>query len=126
MTEQDGQRIVGFYTLSAYSVRFHDFPEDLRKMLPRYDTLPAFLIGRIAVDERYKGQRLGEKLLLDALQRCTLYREPIAALAVIVDAIDEKAASFYRRYDFQPFPNLPLKLFIRMKLLDSLFKARRM
>ena len=100
MTEQDEQRIVGFYTLSAYSVRFHDFPEDLQKMLPRYETLPAFLIGRLAVDERYKGQRLGERLLLDALQRCTLYREPIAALAVIVDAIDEKAASFYRKVRF--------------------------
>jgi GNAT superfamily N-acetyltransferase len=123
MTEQDEERIVGFYTLSAYSVRIHDFPEDLQKKLPRYETLPAFLIGRLAVDERYRGQRLGEKLLLDALQRCTLYREPIAALAVIVDAMDEKAASFYRRYDFQPFPNLPLKLFIRMRLLDSLFKA---
>ena len=77
------------------------------------------------MDERYKGQGLGEKLLLDALRRCTLYREPIAALAVIVDAVDEKAANFYRRYDFQPFPNLPLKLFICMKLLDSLFGTSR-
>lgn len=120
----DGKEIKGFYTLSAYGVKAATFPAELKKNFPNYEILPAYLLGRLAVANCYKGQGLGEKLLLDALRRCVMGRQLIAALAVIVDAIDDTAAEFYKRYDFQAFPNNPRKLFIRMKPLVRLFENK--
>lgn len=113
--------IQGYYTLCAYGVRSDYFPPALQAKLPRYDTLPAYLIGRLAVDARYKGTGLGGRLLMDALSRCVRQHEHMAAMAVIVDAINEEAANFYRHFDFQPFPNTPQKLFVSMKVVKRLF-----
>lgn len=76
---------------------------------------------RLAVAERYKGQGLGKLLLVDALHICVRSQDMVAAMAVVVDALDERAANFYKHYDFQPFPNQPLKLFIKMSLLSKMF-----
>lgn len=117
----DGKTIKGYYTLSAYSIRSETFPPEIRKHWPRYDSLPAYLLGRLAVDENYKGQGLGKLLLVSALRQCVQQHQAIAATAVVVDAIDDKAAAFYQHYHFEPFPNTPGKLFIRMKLLLEMF-----
>jgi predicted GNAT family N-acyltransferase len=77
------------------------------------------LLGRLAVDTRYRGRRLGELVLLDALKRALRYSSQIAALAVVVDAIDETAASFYERYGFQHLTDDPRRLFIAMKTIED-------
>lgn len=114
------QDIKGYYTLAPYSIQSDHYPEALRKKLPRYDMLPAYILGRLAVHEDYRGQHIGEDLLFDALERCV---KSIAAMAVVVDAIDDNAVNFYKRYDFQEFPNTPRKLFIPMTLLSKMFKG---
>lgn len=104
--------IIGYYSLSAFRVETTRLPEKLTKRLPRYDALPAILLGRLAVDSRYRGQRFGERLLVSALRHSKQISTQLGALAVVVDAKDESAANFYERYDFRRFQDKPLNLFL--------------
>jgi len=117
----DHKTIVGYYTLSAFSVNLQDLPDDVRKKLPAYPLVPVTLLGRLAVDVRYRGKGAGEFLLSDALERAFTQSSQIAAAAVVVDAIDEKAAAFYRHFDFTDFPDKPGRLFITMKTIVDIF-----
>lgn len=119
MTE--GLTVVGYYTLSAYSIHPGELPEQLAHKLPRYPQLPATLIGRLAVDSRYQRQGLGEELLLDALERAFDSATRVASLAVVVEADNERASKWYRGYGFMPFPDHPNKLFLPMKTIQQLF-----
>jgi GNAT superfamily N-acetyltransferase len=104
--------IVGFYRLSTYTLALGHLPEDLARKLPRYDAIPAARIGRLARDERVRGQRVGELLLADALRRILSAARAVAVFAVVVNAKDDTAAAFYRRFGFQPFPLHPRRLFL--------------
>jgi ribosomal protein S18 acetylase RimI-like enzyme len=106
----DGQRIVGYYTLASASVRLADLPSSTGKKLPRYPTVPAVRMGRLAVDQEFVGQGLGGALLADALHRAA--RSEIAAFALIVDAKDKVAARFYQHHGFIELPDTPLTLFL--------------
>ncbi|HET8648850.1 MAG TPA: GNAT family N-acetyltransferase [Gemmatimonadales bacterium] len=116
-----GAEIAGYYTLAATSVLLSDLPPAVAKRLPKYPAVPAILIGRLAVALNYRGQGLGELLLIDALRRSLQSSETIGATAVVTDAKDEEAASFYRRYDFQQCEGMPRRLFIPMGTVAQLF-----
>jgi hypothetical protein len=62
--------------------------------------MPVALIGRLAIDHRAQGRRLGEKQLLDALPRVVDAASILGCMGVIVDAKDEDAERFYAKYDF--------------------------
>lgn len=106
----DAQRIAGYYTLASASVLLSDLPSDLGKKLPRYPAIPAIRMGRLAIDQHFKGLGLGAALLADALARAA--RSEIAAYALIVDAKDDTAAAFYRHHGFIALPSDPLTLFL--------------
>ncbi|MBI2761724.1 MAG: GNAT family N-acetyltransferase [Chloroflexi bacterium] len=108
--------VAGYYTLSATSVVAASLPIEVTKRLPRYPLLPAVLLGRLAVDSRYRGRGFGELLLGDALQRC-LDSTQVAAMAVIVDAKDAAARTFYERYGFQRLADNEFRLFIQMSTI---------
>jgi GNAT superfamily N-acetyltransferase len=108
----DRYGIVGFYSLSSFTLAITDLPPHHAKRLPRYDKIPAALIGRLARDERVRGEGIGELLLADAVRRLLGAARSLAVFAIVVDAKDEKAASFYRDFGFAPFPNQPLRLFM--------------
>lgn len=108
----DGERIAGFYSLGAFSLGLDALPEELSSKLPRYDAIPAALIGRLARDERYRGEGVGEMLLTDAINRTLLAARNLAIYAIVVDAKNVRAADFYRTYGFQPFPLDPERLFV--------------
>lgn len=91
--------VLGFYTLSMASAESAQVAKVLEKKLPKYP-MPVALIGRLAVDQRAQGRRLGEKLLLDALRRVVDASAVIGCTGIIVDAKDEGAARFYAKYDF--------------------------
>jgi predicted GNAT family N-acyltransferase len=116
--------IAGYYTLSSTAVRLADVPETTRKRLPRYPLVPATLLGRLAVDQTDRGHGLGERLLIDALQRSLIASRSVASVAVIVDAKDSSGATFYARYGFIAFPDEPLRLFLPMKTIAAL-EAKR-
>ena len=91
--------VLGFYTLSMALVASADIAAMLRKSLPKYP-MPVALIGRLAVDERARGRRLGEHLLIDALARVVGAADVIGCLGIMVDAKDDEAERFYAKYDF--------------------------
>jgi len=104
--------VVGFYCISAYAIAFDALPDPLSRSLPRYDEIPAALIGRLARDERVRGRGIGERLLVDALQRIVEASRTLASFAIVVDAKDDRAAAFYAAYGFRPFPSRPNRLFL--------------
>ena len=106
----DRQRIAGYYTLASESLLLADLPASTGKKLPRYPTVPAVRMGRLAVDRAFKGQGLGGALLADALDRAA--RSEIAAFALMVDAKDEAATAFYRHHGFIALPDSARTLFL--------------
>ncbi len=112
--------IVGYYTLSATAISLADLPSEVSRKLPRYPLVPATLLGRLAVDMRFRGKGLGRFLLADALFRAT--RSEIASFAVIADAKDDAARTFYQRESFLSLPDQPMKLFLPMADIGRLFK----
>ncbi|MDP2783593.1 MAG: GNAT family N-acetyltransferase [Sulfurimicrobium sp.] len=112
------QRIAGYYTLASASLLLSDLPANIEKKLPRYPSVPAVRMGRLAVDQNFKGQGLGGALLADALDRAI--RSEIAAYALVVDAKDELAAAFYRHHGFIALPDAPLTLFLPLATVREL------
>jgi GNAT superfamily N-acetyltransferase len=112
--------ILGYYTLSSYGIDTGELPPDVARKLPRYPLIPATLLGRLAVDKRHQGEGIGEFLLMDALHRSLAQSVQIAA-AVVVEAIDERAAQFYQHFGFTRFPSSADRLFILTKTVRALF-----
>ena len=120
----DHKTIAGFYTLSQYAVDLGELPEEISKKMPRYPMVSATLLGRLAVSERFRGQRLGERLLMDALHRALQSSKQIASAAVVVDAKDDQAVAFYRKYGFIDLPKIEKRLFLPMGTIAQLFSEK--
>lgn len=112
------QRIAGYYTLSSASLLLAELPTDMGRKLPRYPTIPAIRMGRLAIDQPYQGQGLGAALLADALERSL--RSEIAAYAMVVDAKNDSAAAFYRHHGFTALPDSTLTLFLPLAVVRRL------
>jgi GNAT superfamily N-acetyltransferase len=106
----DARRIAGYYTLAATSVALDALPPEVAKRLPRYPVVPAVLIGRLAVAAEYQRQGLGSSLIADAVIRTE--RLGIGAYALIVDAKDERARTFYQASGFALIPGESRRLFL--------------
>jgi len=87
-----------------------ELPSSTGKKLPRYPTVPMVRMGRLAVDQAFRGQGLGSALLADALGRAA--RSEMAAHALMVDAKDAGAANFYQHHGFIALPDSPRTLFL--------------
>lgn len=121
LTEPPAREVVGYYTLSSGSVGHDQWPPELAKRLPRYPQMPVTLLGRLAVDANHQGRGYGRRLLMDALYRSWQASHQVASMAVIVDAIDQKARGFYQGYDFILFPDHENRLFLPMASIMTLF-----
>ncbi len=104
-------KILGFYTLSAAHIDVQQLSDIERKKLPRYP-VPCFRMGRLARDNESHGAGSGEVLIGCAVDRCLHARSLVGAYALLVDAKDEKAKSFYERYGFIPCADAPLTLYL--------------
>jgi ribosomal protein S18 acetylase RimI-like enzyme len=97
--------IAAWYTISAASIPLVDLPPDETKRLPRYPTVPAVRIGRLAVDQRFQGRGLGAALLADAAIRAL--RANAAAFTLLVDAKNDQAVAFYQHFGFRTLASQP-------------------
>ena len=109
-------KVLGYYTLNATSFSKDSLPEAEAKHLPHYP-IPAALLGRLAVDHSSQGQGLGRYLLFDAFHRVLQVADTLAVYALVVDAKDDEARSFYEHYGFLRFPETPTRLFIAIETL---------
>ena len=102
--------VAAYYTMASASIPTPDLPAEERKRLPRYPTMPAVRIGRLAVDIKYRNLGLGRILIMDATAK-TLNAAP-ASYALLVDAKDDKAESFYQKHGFRNLTDMPCVLFL--------------
>jgi GNAT superfamily N-acetyltransferase len=117
----DGRAIAGFYTLSQYSILSSEIPEALSRKLPKYDQIPATLIGRLARHTAHRKTGVGDLLLADALRRCSEISKQAASWAVIAEAKNESGTIFYKKWGFEAFPSQPLKLFLPIVTIEKMF-----
>lgn len=113
-------RVIGYYTLAAGAVAFERLPSDAARKLPQHP-VPVVLLARLAVDQSFQGQGLGEGLLLDALQRSLALATDLGIHAVEVDALDA-AAAFYRKYGFIALLDDPLHLYLPMATAEQVLE----
>jgi GNAT superfamily N-acetyltransferase len=104
-------KILGFYTLSAAQVGADQLTGAERRKLPRYP-VPCFRMGRLARDIEHRGAGLGEVLIGCAVDRCLHARSLVGSYALLVDAKNESAKSFYERYGFVPCVDAPMTLYL--------------
>jgi GNAT superfamily N-acetyltransferase len=118
-------RIAGFYGVAPAAVIAVGLPRSIRTGQPP-NPVPCVLLGQLATDLDYRGRGLGAALLADALRRCVTGAAQIGGRAVVVKAIDDRAAAFYRRYGFIPARDDPHTLFRSIQdIAASLAMARR-
>src|SRR5216683_2971620 len=102
--------VAAYYTISAASIPLVNLPPDETKRLPRYPTVPAVRIGRLAVDQRFQGRGLGAALLADAATRAL--KADAAAFTLLVDAKNDQAIAFYQRFGFRILASQRRTLFL--------------
>ncbi len=112
------KRVIGYYTLAAGAVAFDNLPSAASRKLPKHP-VPVVLLARLAVDQSAQSNRLGEGLLLDALQRALDVSSGLGIHAVEVDALVDAAATFYVKYGFTPLVDDPLHLYIPITTLKE-------
>ena len=117
----DETTIVGYHSLSSTRLDLGELPNDLSKKFPSYEEgVPATLIGRLVVDDRWRGKGYGKWLLIDALERVHRSSAEIGSAFVLVRAKDDTAVRFYQKYGFTPLPDDPRRLFLPMKTVADL------
>ena len=121
MVDPGANTVAGYYTLTNYQVAVEELPPEITRRIP-YADVPATLIGRLALDLKYQGQGLARLLLMDALNRSFQNSSRVASLAVVVDAIDDRASTIYQHYGFIPFSNHASRLFLPMDTIKKLFE----
>src|ERR1022692_2644304 len=107
----EGDRVVGYYSLTTGSVHKHGSPSRIAKGLANHP-IGIVLLARLAVDRAQQGRGLGKALLFDALTRIAEAADIVAVRAVLVHAIDEAARRFYEHFDFEPSPLNPFQLLL--------------
>ena len=121
-TEPEQSRVAGYYTLAAGAFDLSCLPQKERKKLPKHP-VPTIHLGRLAVDRAFRGQRLGETLLLHALCNALTVSETLGAFAVDVWAIDDEARAFYEKYGFAPLEDNPSHLYLPTKTVEAMFRS---
>ena len=115
--EDEPARICGYYALTLAELENRHLPETWRKKLPR--RIPGVRVGRLAVDRQYQEKGLGELLLIDALTRARRIYAEAGGIGLFVDALDEQAAGYYRRFGFKIAPDNPLLLFLSARAAEQ-------
>ena len=117
----DRDRVAGFFSLAASAVERRRVSSRVGRNMP--EPIPVILLGQLAVDAEHQGRRLGSDLLIDATRRALAASDLIGARAIVVQAIDERAKSFYARFGFRPFSERePLMLLLRTSELAALLE----
>lgn len=111
-------QVIGFYTMSALSVLHTAMPPDIANKLPKYP-VPAALLGRLAVDTSFQGKGIAAALMVNAMKRVLLASNDITMYALFVDAKNEQAKAFYRKYGFMELQEHPLRLFLSMETISD-------
>ena len=116
----DGNRVVGYFCISAGSVERAAAPGKVRRNAP--DMIPVSIIGRLAVSKSHAGRGLGADMLSDALRRIAVAAQSIGIGAVLVQAKDDAAKGFYQACaEFLEYPADSRTLFLPIETVAAAF-----
>lgn len=115
-------KIIGYYSISAHSVLRDNLPDDQR--VGGYDSLPFLLLGRLAVDKAYQGRGYGDVLIYHAFKTTLQAAETIGILGIVVDAKNEKAASFHEGFGFMRLLGNRKRLVLPLSVIKNLIASR--
>lgn len=115
--DTESGHVAGYYTLSSASIPTPDLPDNITSRLPRYPSVRAVRISRLAVDKQFQGHGLGKALLADAALK-TISATP-ASFALLVDAKNEQAVKFYQHYGFRLLSNTLNILFLPLETAEK-------
>lgn len=115
----EGSRLVGYYTLVAAEIDHGAASPAVRAGVSRHFPIPVCLIARLAVDRSWQARGLGRDLLRDAVRRVLAASDQIGIRAVVVDAIDDRAAGFHRRHGFESAADDGLTLMVPIAVVRS-------
>jgi len=112
--------VAGYFALSAWAVLPSELPKEVLKKLPRYERLPATLLGRLAVSKNYQKQGLGGLLLMKALQQSLAQSREIGSTFVVIHSKNERGRTFYEKRGFLRLVDQPNSLFLPMATIEQL------
>ena len=116
-------RVIAFYSLAASSVERRRVSSRVGRSMP--EPIPVILLGQLAIDSDYQGRGLGSDLLFDAGRRSLAAADVIGARAIVVQALDERVATFYQHHGFTRFSDRePLMLILRISELREAVGSR--
>lgn len=104
--------VVGYFSVAPHLLSRSDAPRTVARGAPEH--IPALLLAKLALDRSVQGQGLGSELLTEALRTMLIAARHAGGRLVVVDAIDEPARRFYLHHDFQPLPNQPRRLIMKL------------
>lgn len=120
-TGVDQAAVCGYYSLSAASFQRDKLPQKQARRLPHYP-VPSVLLGRLAIDQTWQGQGLGAFLLMDAMYRALMATQAVAMHSLVVDAKNDRATAFYKKYGFIPLQDDHRRLFLPMATIQQLLE----
>ncbi len=112
LIEETSGAVAGYFALTPHLIEREQAPRRVGRGAPQ--RIPAILLAKLALHERPQGQGLGAELLLHALRTILAAARAAGGRIVVVDAIDDDTASFYRAHDFQPSPTNPHRLVLKL------------
>jgi GNAT superfamily N-acetyltransferase len=110
----DAGAVIGYYTLLAGELDHAEATEQTSKGMSPHYPIPVAILARLAVDRRHQNRGLGAVLLKDALRRVVIASEQLAVRAVVVHAIDDRAAHFYEHFGFRALSTTPRTLMVTL------------
>ena len=108
----DNHKVLGYFAIAPHLLRRDDAPGKLGRGAPR--EIPSILLAKLALGQPLKGRGLGAELLVRALRTIVAVARIAGGKMIVVDAIDTNSAAFYRKHDFEPLPNRPERLVMKL------------
>jgi GNAT superfamily N-acetyltransferase len=125
MVAHEALRVVGYYGIAPTAVSPAAMPRSIRTGQPP-NPVPCLMLGQLATDREWTGKGIGTGLLRHALMRSVAGAHLVGGRALLVNALDEEAARFWRLHGFVPSKDDPHILFRSISdIAASLKKAGR-
>ena len=114
---EDNSIVIGYYALATGSIERLSATGNFSRGMP--DPIPVIILGRLAIDKKHQGKRLGSALLKDAMLRTLSVANDVGVRGLLVHAISEEAKRFYLQYGFQESPTEPMTLLLSVKNISQ-------
>jgi GNAT superfamily N-acetyltransferase len=112
LAPSDRTTVIGYYALHNMHIEADAVPSPLGSSLRRDAIVGAVYIVTFAVDANWQNRGIGTRLFADALRRIKRISEESRTWAVVLDALNDRAEGFYRRFGFETLVGGTRRLFL--------------